>query len=105
MWVAVLICFAGLCFLLFWIGSYRVEVDRGVMKYSTLLGGTKSVELKDVERAQVEVGYSRFRDRLKPPVRLIIRTRDGRTFAMNLKVFRARDIKHLLSLLNAHQQD
>ena len=75
------------------------------MKYSTLLGGTKSVELKDVERAQVEVGYSRFRDRLKPPVRLIIRTRDGRTFAMNLKVFRARDIKHLLSLLNAHQQD
>ena len=101
MWVPVLFCFSGLVILLFWITAFNIEVDHSVLKYSTLFGGTNSIKLGDIQSAHFEVGYACYRDRFKPPIRLVIRSRDGKKLTLNLKVFQAAEVEKLLSFLNA----
>lgn len=103
MWAATLICLTGVAGLLFWLRSFRLGISDEVLRYTTLFGGTKTVELRDIASARVEVGYSRYRDRFKPPLRLVVSSRDGRIINVNMKVFRACEVEQLLSVLGDGQ--
>lgn len=99
MWIATLICAAGMAGLLVWLRTFRLTIRDGVLMYTTLFRRTKALELSSIESASVVMGYSRFRDLLKPPLRLVIFSRDGLLIHVNLKVFRACEVDQLLSIL------
>jgi hypothetical protein len=108
MWipVVILVIFAVVVFV--WMISFRIEVAFGMLKYHSLLGGTKEVRLNEIEVARIEVGYSKYMDRFRPPVRLCVRPQRGlgaKAFDINLRVFDRSDIDQLLSVIQEGKED
>lgn len=102
MWGGIVLCLLGFGFVFAWLLNYQVTVEGDKLEYKTLLHTRRTVRLSDVKTAEVEIGYPRYRDRLKPPVRLVVRyLKDGhaKDICINLKVFSKSDVEQLLLAL------
>jgi len=103
LWPAVVMGVFGLGLIYFWLYSYEIIICHGSLKYSALFQPQRTASLSEIESAEVQIGYSRYRDRLKPPIRLVVRFGEegrNRTICINLKVFAKSDVEHVLSILN-----
>jgi hypothetical protein len=103
MWLAVLIGGGGFGTFLLWLSAYRIDIENGSFTYSNLFHGKVVFPIETIKDAQVKVGYSKYADRFRPPVRLEIMVRDGQSEKMvvvNLKVFCQKDIEACLKLLH-----
>ena len=72
------------------------------MQYFSLATGQRSLPLKDIERAKIEVGTRTYSDRFRPPLRLDIRPFKSRSLdpiVVNLKVFKDSDLRVLFEWL------
>lgn len=102
MWGGIVICLLVFCFVIVWLHSYQIIVEGNRLEYKTLLHSRRTVRLSDVKTAKVEIGYPRYRDRLKPPVRLMVcYLEDGyvKDICINMKVFSKADVNQLLLAL------
>lgn len=83
--------------------SYSVQVRNGILRYRSLLGGSREIRISDIESVAVEFGRRQYSDRFRPPYRLVVKPRksagqDG--FDINFKVFSRGDIHKLLGLMS-----
>lgn len=104
MWGGITVCLLGFAFVFAWLRGYQVAVEGDRLEYKTLLHSRRTVRLSDIKTAKVEIGYQRYRDRLKPPVRLVVHYLEGghaKDICINLKVFSKPDIEQLLAALKA----
>jgi hypothetical protein len=100
--VAMILLVLGFAFV--WLRTYRITIEDGRLQYRSLWCGRQSVRLSDLQSVKIESGHSRYRDRFKPAVRLMVRyTESGkdRSLCINLKVFSRSDAKKVCSLLKA----
>jgi hypothetical protein len=92
-------------FIFVWLKRFELEVTQDTIRYSAPWSEAQSLKIVDVARAEVEVGISRYRDRFRPPIRLVLYPTDaaeGKAITINMKVFRKEDIRRLLALLEEH---
>ena len=89
-------------FLFVWIKSFRLEVTGKTLKYYSLLGGLKEIQLDEIKKVKYEQGSSKFMDKFRPPYRLVVRLNPEvgmKPFDINLFVFDYNDIRKLFSFL------
>jgi hypothetical protein len=104
-------CILALSFV--WISRFQIILSDESICYRTLFGGTRSLGLSDIERADIEVGMDEltYRDqlfRLRPMVRLVIKPypSSGKSpMDINLKIFSRRDIDRVLDFLGPKFHD
>jgi len=104
MWECLVVCLLCLIFVFVWLHSYRVTIDSDIFEYKNLLHTRRIIRLSDVKFAKVEVGYARYRDRFKPPIRLVVNYVEGgreKFLYVNLKLFSKSDVEQILLALNA----
>jgi len=82
-------------FVLLWFCSHKLEVIDGKLRYKTLWGPEKIIKVEDISKLELQFNeYRTFKDRLSPPVALVVKTRDNRVaMKINTKVFRLSDIQ------------
>lgn len=101
-WLPAVILFALMVALLVWQKAFLLELRQGVLRYRRLFGGITKVALAEIERAGIEIGCFRFRDRFRPTVRLVITTKKGssvRPFDISVRVFEREGFEQLLDVL------
>jgi hypothetical protein len=83
--------------------GYRVELRDRVLTYRWLFHTVKTLRLEDIESAAIEVAGKRYRDRFRPWIRLVIRSRGPtgiESLDIPIMVFRNEDASKLAKLLN-----
>lgn len=99
---ALLILVMVFCFT--WIAAFKLVLANGVLSYRTLFGGTRSIPLSEIERAEGAIGYDKYSDRLKPPIRLVIQPSSSsrqKAIHVNLKVLRRQDVLRVIKALES----
>ncbi len=86
-------------FIFAWVRMFQIELDHDVLVYRSLFGGTRRVNIADIESARIQIGYRRYKDRSLPPTRLEVclktHVKESRLI-INLKVFSRHDIALLM---------
>ena len=72
-----------------------LTINDGILTYSSLFGGIRSIALSEVEKAEIKIGCFTYSDRLKPTVRLEINSKSTihKNIVINVKVFKKEQIK------------
>jgi len=74
----------------FWFYRLSLLLDRNILRYSSLLGGTKNVRIEEIKRFEIQVGEKTYRDKFRPPIRLEIEpypSSGKNPFDVNVKFF------------------
>ncbi len=82
-----------------WAGRFRLMVRKDVLHYRTLFGGTRSIELADIDKAETKV---RAPGASGPMVGLILTPRplaQVKPIVINMKVFSKQDLNRLFEVL------
>jgi len=85
-----------------WIASFKLVVANKFISYRTLFTGTRSLALSEIERCDLAIGYERYWDRFKPPIRLVIQPQQStgkKAISVNLKVLSKPDVLWLMKVL------
>jgi hypothetical protein len=87
-WPIVVAVAAFSVLILVWLASFRLVLTAEAIWYTTLLR-TRVMRLSDIERAEIQVGVTKYRDRFRPTVRLELHSyiANARPLIVNLKVF------------------
>jgi hypothetical protein len=99
--IALVVCVA----LLFWVQSYSLKVEGGMLVYSAPFRTAKRIALDAVSRIELTSQSASYRDWLRPPYTLRVHTSGpAAPFAIhiNLKIFRREEVERLLRILKAH---
>jgi len=89
-------------FLFSWAASYELRITNETIDYFSLLGGHRSLNLRDIDHARIRVGPFELLDRLRPTPHLEIVPRDSGDLlpvVINLKVFRKPDLERVFEWL------
>jgi hypothetical protein len=82
-----------------WISRFEILVSDSQLSYRTLFGGTRSLQLSQIESARTEIALGRL---LGPLYRLIITPEDGTTVVViNMKIFSRNDLQKLFAILHS----
>ena len=103
MWLPAALILIGSVLAIVWVTSFRIDVQEGIFRYSSLFRATRSLKLGDICSASVDIGPRGYWDRLKPTVRLTIKAgkqSPPEFLTVNLKPFRGSDVEALLKLLS-----
>lgn len=103
MWIATAIVFAAGIAVFIWFRRFLLEVSGNVLRYRSLLGGTKEIRFDDIRTTRIESGFPHYRDRFRPTLRMIVLPKEGAgaaPFDINLKVFEKIDIDRLVEILS-----
>ncbi len=106
MWIACALLLAAGIFIFLWFESIVIEVKDGQLRYRSLFGGTKLLSMDEIKETRLEVGIQKYRDRFRPPYRLVVVPRSHvgvAPFDINLRIFSRRDIENLVALLSGGQ--
>lgn len=98
----------GLALVWLWLGRFQIVLSDDILSYRTLFGGTRSIPLSEIERAEIEAGWSTYWDRFRPMVRLAIiphASSENRPLDINVKVFCRQDIDRVLDFLGPKFHD
>jgi hypothetical protein len=68
-WPIVVAVAAFSVLILVWLASFRLVLTAEAIWYTTLLR-TRVMRLSDIERAEIQVGVTKYRDRFRPTIRL-----------------------------------
>ena len=101
-WGAVGVSLLGLTLSFTWIAYFKLVIAHGFISYRTLFTGTRSIAVSEIERCDVEIGYDGVWNKLRPPIRLVIRPREStgrKPIYVNLKVLSKPDVLWLLKVL------
>ena len=85
-----------------WIASFKLVVANSFISYRTLFTGTRSFALSEIEECEFAIGYEKYWDRYKPPLRLVIQPRQStgkKPISVNLKVFSESDVLWIMKVL------
>jgi hypothetical protein len=85
-----------------WVGAYELRTTNETVDYFSLIGGHKTLTLRDIKNARVRSGWFTYADRFRPTTRLEILPTDRRglrPIIVNLKVFRESDLKRFFAWL------
>jgi hypothetical protein len=85
-----------------WIAAFKLVVANKFISYRTLFTGTRSLALSEIEGCDLALGFKRYWDRFKPPIRLVIQPQQStgkKAISVNLKVLRRSDVLWLLKVL------
>lgn len=108
LWQPLGIIGAALVLVLLWLGRFQIILTDDTLSYRTLFCGTRSIPLSDIERAEIEAGWSTYWDQFRPMVRLTITPHafsENRPLYINVKVFSHQDIKRVLDFLGPRFHD
>ena len=105
--VAAALLVFGSIFMWIWFKSFIIKIQDETLSYYSLFGKTKHIALKDIESAHIEkrplvFGGIRIPEGAYYPNQLLIVPKKNvgiKPFAINLKIFKIKDIKQLLELL------
>jgi hypothetical protein len=92
---------AGL-FVFGWIRAFKVTVDQTHITYRTLLAGTRTIAIADIQKARVVVGDYYRRSRTEPYMILDLEPRPElhqKAMKINIKVFRLDDVRRLVGVV------
>lgn len=107
-WPGVVLAVALQIFLSAWLFSFSLALIGDRLRYRSLFGGRKELDIADIKRIEVQVGEARYRDKFRPPIRLFVKSwqasRDS-SFDINMKVFDKRDMEVLLQILSLETRD
>jgi hypothetical protein len=89
-----------------WLALFKIEADEDVVTYRTLLGGRRTMALRDLSMAVFETGYQSA-SALEPPSRLILvpRSSADHGIRINIGVFDDHDVRRLVEHLQARGVD
>ncbi len=91
-----------------WLGAYQFRISSSAIEYWSLFGGYRSLTLNEIQHARIRIGWFTYWDRYRPNVRLeILPLHGGQQGAVivNLKVFREKDLDHILDWLGSKLDD
>jgi hypothetical protein len=101
-WPTAAISLAILGLLGIWFLSHEIVIDDEKLSYKTLLGGRRTIPLKQVDVVELETGIKTYCDRFRSPLRLRISTSNPSKFKpllINVRVFEAEDISQVIDVL------
>src|SRR5689334_10097581 len=85
-----------------WIACFKLVVANSFISYRTLFTGTRSFALSEIESCHLAVGYQKYWDRFKPPIRLVIQPQQStgkKAISVNLKVLSNSDVLWIMKVL------
>ncbi|MGH9873048.1 MAG: hypothetical protein ACRD9S_11370 [Pyrinomonadaceae bacterium] len=68
------LCLLAMAFSFFWIASFKLTFGEDAIAYRTF-GGTKNLNLSEIDRAYVRIGYDKDYRWHDPPLRPVLETR------------------------------
>ncbi len=98
MWKIALMYSLGALFVMVWISSNRIIITEDQVTYKSLFGGRVSLSLSQIKSAKILVGVFKYLDRLKPTVRLEVKTGD-KEVNIPLKLYDREELVPLFDLL------
>jgi len=102
-WQAAACVLAIWLYCLVWIRSFKVSVVKGTLSYRSLLGGTRSIPLGEIQDSKTEIGWFNYVGKSRPPFRIVVMPRAEtqlKPIIINMRVFAKEDIARLLDTLN-----
>ena len=88
-----------LVFILLWVGSFRISVAGNTVSYRSLLGGTRSLQSSEIEKAEIKIDRT---EKFGPVYRLILWPESfalKKPIVINMKVFSKADLTRLFDFL------
>jgi hypothetical protein len=101
-WSAVALNFMVLALSFVWIASFKLVVANSFISHRTLFTGTRSLALSEIESCELALGYEKYWDRFKPPIRLVIQPQQStgkKPISVNLKVLSKSDFLWITKVL------
>lgn len=103
-WRGVTICLIGLFGCILWLAAFKLTLTHDAVIYRSLFGGTASLPVKEIIKADIIIGCFTFADRFKPTSRIVIepnQTSGKSPIVVNIKPFSQKAVKNFLSSLDS----
>jgi len=83
-----------------WFDRLSLLLDGNILRYSSLLGGTKNVRIEEIRRFEIQVGEKTYGDKFRPPIRLEIEpypSSGESPFDINMKFFELNSLSQFVA--------
>lgn len=105
-WGGIIICLFGMFGSILWLSAYELKIAHDEVIYHSLFGGTVSLPVDSIMKAEFEMGFATFSDRFRPTLRLVLEPDSStrkKPIIINVKPFDQKDLQAFLAILDSRK--
>lgn len=102
------ICFIVTLCVLLWLQFFTLALSSDQISYRSFFSGAQQLDLRSIDKIEIQAGSFTYLDRFRPTIRLIIKPYASigkSSIIVNMKVFDNRKMRHFLDVLEANLKD